>query len=163
DAMRCKAWTEEVQNLLIFAGLFSAVVTAFVIESYKFLSPDPNDAVIGLLFHIANGLNNTSPFPPSIDPEAIFTPFTQTASTIRINIFWFISLVLSLTTVLVGTIALQWLREHQSYIGYSGKEKLAILHMRKEAAEAWYLPQVFAALPLLLQAALILFLAGLID
>ncbi|KAF8188630.1 hypothetical protein BJ912DRAFT_389975 [Pholiota molesta] len=163
DTVRCTAWKEEVQNLLIFAGLFSAVVTTFVIESYTFLQPDPNAAIVGLLFQIANGLNATSSLPPSVNPEFILAPFTQTASAIRINVFWFISLILSLTTVLAGTIALQWLREHQSYVGYSGKEKLAILHMRKAAAEAWYLPQVFAALPLLLQAALVLFLAGLID
>ncbi|KAF8164666.1 hypothetical protein BJ912DRAFT_255527 [Pholiota molesta] len=163
DTLRCTAWKDEVQNLLIFAGLFSAVVTTFVVESYKLLLPDPNDTTNGLLFHIASGLNNTSPFPPSVSPESILTPFSQTPSAVRINVFWFISLILSLTTVLVGTIALQWLREHQSYSGYSSKEKLAMLHMRSEAIEAWYLPQVFATLPVLLQAALVLFLAGLID
>jgi hypothetical protein len=117
----------------------------------------------GLLFHIASGLNNTSPFPPSVSPESILAPFSRTPIAVRINVFWFISLILSLTTVLVGTIALQWLREHQFYGGYSSKEKLAMLHMRSEAIEAWYLPQVFATLPVLLQAALVLFLAGLID
>jgi hypothetical protein len=73
------------------------------------------------------------------------------------------SLILSLTTVLVGTIALQWLREHQSYPGVSPKETLAILHMRSESLEAWYVPQIFSTLPLLLQGALVLFFAGLID
>jgi hypothetical protein len=139
------------------------VVTTFVVESYKLLLPDPNATITGLLFHIASGLNNTSPFPPSVSPDSILIPFSQTPSAVRINVFWFISLILSLTTVLVGTIALQWLREHQSYGEYSSKEKLAMLHMRSEAIEAWYLPQVFATLPVLLQAALVLFLAGLID
>ncbi|KAF9484143.1 hypothetical protein BDN70DRAFT_770232, partial [Pholiota conissans] len=163
DTERCSAWKEEVQTLLIFAGLFSAVVTAFVIESYKFLQPDPNAAVVGLLFHIASSINNSSPFPPSVDPSSISTPFSQTSSSVRINIFWFLSLILSLTTVLVGTVSLQWLREHQSYGGFSAKEKIAILHMRTVALEVWWVPQIFAALPVLLQAALTLFLAGLID
>ena len=35
--------------------------------------------------------------------------------------------------------------------------------MRVEGLEAWYVPQIFAALPVLLQFALILFLVGLID
>ncbi|KAF9484152.1 hypothetical protein BDN70DRAFT_180815 [Pholiota conissans] len=150
--MRCNAWKDEVQNLLIFAGLFSAVVTAFVIESYKLLQPDTNDTIISLLSTIANGQNQT------VTPSSL--PFSQAPYSVRINVCWFISLILSPTTVLVGTIALQWLREHQLYVGYSGKEKLAILHMRREAAEAWFLPQVFAMLPLLLQAALVLFLIG---
>lgn len=139
------------------------MVTAFLIESYKFLQPDPNDAVIGLLFHIASGLNNSSPFPPSVNPASITTPFSQTSSSIRINVFWFISLILSLTSVLVGTISLQWLREHQSYTGFSSKEKLAIFHMRSEALEVWYVPQIFAVLPVLLQGAVALFLVGLIE
>ncbi|KAF8188633.1 hypothetical protein BJ912DRAFT_851078, partial [Pholiota molesta] len=50
DTTRCDAWKDEVSALLIFAGLFSAVVTAFVIESYKFLQPGPNDAVVGYSF-----------------------------------------------------------------------------------------------------------------
>jgi hypothetical protein len=152
--------------VLIFtgkAGLFSAVVTAFVIESYKFLQPSPNDAVVGLLFQIANSLKNTSSLPPSVDPASITTPFSPTSSAIRLNVFFFLSLILSLTTVLIGTISLQWLREHQSYPNLSPKEKAAILHMRSEALETWYVPVIFSALPLLLQGALVLFLAGLVD
>ncbi|KAF8160169.1 hypothetical protein BJ912DRAFT_865990 [Pholiota molesta] len=99
DTVRCDAWKDEVQNLLIFAGLFSAVVTAFVIESYKFLQPGLNDAVVGLLFQIANSLNNTSSFPPSVDPASISTPLSPTSSSIRLNVFFFLSLILSLTTV----------------------------------------------------------------
>ncbi|KAF9484146.1 hypothetical protein BDN70DRAFT_798223, partial [Pholiota conissans] len=163
DTARCDAWKDEVQNLLIFAGLFSAVVTAFVIESYKSLQPDPSDAVVGLLFHIANSLNGSSAFPPSVDPASISSPFSKTSSSVRINIFWFLSLILSLTTVLIGTIALQWLREHQEYTGSSAKEKIAILHMRSVALDVWRVPQIFTALPVLLQVALALFLAGLID
>jgi hypothetical protein len=53
------------------AGLFSAVVTTFIVESYKLLLPDPNAAMTALLFHIASGLNNISPFPPSVSPESI--------------------------------------------------------------------------------------------
>ncbi|KAF9484139.1 hypothetical protein BDN70DRAFT_798299, partial [Pholiota conissans] len=163
DTARCSVWKEEVQNLLIFAGLFSAVVTAFIVESYKFLQPDPNDTIIGLLFHIANSLNNTAPFPPSIDPVSIVTPFSRTSRSVRLNILWLLSLILSLTTVLIGTISLQWLRQHQSYPNFSAKEKVAILHMRLQALDEWYVPHIFAGLPLLLQGALALFLIGMID
>ncbi|KAF9484102.1 hypothetical protein BDN70DRAFT_196972 [Pholiota conissans] len=165
DKIQCDAWKDEVQNLLIFAGLFSAVVTAFVIESYKFLKPDPNDTIIRLLSQIANGPNATSTSPLSAGSSTTIqaASFAPVPSSVRINVFWFLSLILSLTTVLVGTIALQWLREHQSYPIFSPKESLAILHMRTQSLKAWYVPQIFAGLPLLLQGALILFLAGLID
>lgn len=140
------------------------MVTAFVIESYKFLQPDPNDVIISLLSEISNGLNTASSSNSSPrSPISTGTSFVQTPSSVRINVFWFISLILSLTTVLVGTISLQWLREHQSYPRLSPKESLAILHMRTESLKAWYVPQIFSALPLLLQGALVLFLAGLVD
>ncbi|KDR75477.1 hypothetical protein GALMADRAFT_68761, partial [Galerina marginata CBS 339.88] len=111
DKAQCDAWKDEVQNLLIFAGLFSAVVTAFVIDSYKGLKADPNDKMIDLLSRIAtrveNPLNTTATLPP------VEIPFSPPSFVIRLNTFWFLSLVLSLSTVLLGIISLQWLREHQ--------------------------------------------------
>ncbi|EJD44327.1 hypothetical protein AURDEDRAFT_20625, partial [Auricularia subglabra TFB-10046 SS5] len=35
DAELCKAYREEIDTLLVFAGLFSAVVTGFTTESYQ--------------------------------------------------------------------------------------------------------------------------------
>ncbi|KDR71743.1 hypothetical protein GALMADRAFT_143541 [Galerina marginata CBS 339.88] len=163
DKIKCNGWKEEVQNLLIFAGLFSAVVTAFVVESYKSLRQDPNDAIVGLLSHIASRLDNlqlNETAAPLSFPSSSFTP---TPSSIRVNIFWFLSLILSLTTVLVGIVSLQWLREYQSYPGLSPKDTHAIFRMRSEGMDRWYVWNVFVALPLLLQAALVLFLGGIID
>ncbi|KAH9474543.1 hypothetical protein JR316_0013005 [Psilocybe cubensis] len=162
EKLRCDAWKDEVQNLLIFAGLFSAVVTTFLVESYKDLQPDPNDTVITLLAHIAARLDNDT----VITKTSLSSndPFVPAASTVRVNVFWFISLVLSLTTVLVGIISLQWLREYQSYSNLSNpREMYAIFHMRKDGLDRWRVDRVFTAMPLLLQSALVLFLGGLID
>ncbi|KIM36337.1 hypothetical protein M413DRAFT_33824, partial [Hebeloma cylindrosporum] len=100
-------WTEEVQNLLIFAGLFSAVVTSFVVESSKDLQPDSNTL---LLSHIATLIDNATKGTVSNVPQIQFSP---SPSSYRINALWFASLVLSLATVLVGIVSLQWIREHQ--------------------------------------------------
>jgi len=35
------------------AGLFSATVTAFIIESYKNLKPDPGEMAVAILLHIS--------------------------------------------------------------------------------------------------------------
>ncbi|KDR83165.1 hypothetical protein GALMADRAFT_238997 [Galerina marginata CBS 339.88] len=164
DKRQCDAWKEEVQNLLIFAGLFSAVVTAFIVESYKTLKPDPNDNIISLLSVIANRLDNntlsTSILP---SPVGIRSSFSPTMSAIRINNFWFISLVLSLATVLFGIISLQWIREHQNYPNLPPKESFALFNLRSDGLKRWHIPKIFTTLPLLLQSALILFLAGIVD
>ena len=139
------------------AGLFSAVVTSFVVDSSKDLQLDPNTI---LLSHIASLIGNTTDGTVTNIPQIRLSP---SPSSYRINAVWFASLVLSLTTVLVGIVSLQWIREHQRYSGLSPQEKFSIFCMRKEALEAWYVPQIFAGLPLLLQGALALYLAGLVD
>ncbi|KAF4618838.1 hypothetical protein D9613_009698 [Agrocybe pediades] len=161
---QCDAWKEEVQNLLIFAGLFSAVVTAFVIESYKSLQVDPQDTMVSLLSNILVRLENgTATATPTPNLPSGQVPFVPDKSAERINSFWFISLVLSLATALIGIISLQWLREYQSYANFNSEETFALFNMRKDGFERWHVPKVFAALPLLLQGALVLFLAGMVD
>ncbi|KAF4618840.1 hypothetical protein D9613_009696 [Agrocybe pediades] len=164
ERAQCDAWKEEVQNLLIFAGLFSAVVTAFVIESYKTLQVDPQDTMVSLLSQMLVRMENgtaigSPPAPTLFNPP----PFVPNRSAERINIFWFISLIFSLATALIGIISLQWLREYQSYANFNSEETLIIFNMRKDGFEKWHVSKVFAALPLLLQAALVLFLAGMVD
>ncbi|KDR83150.1 hypothetical protein GALMADRAFT_58130, partial [Galerina marginata CBS 339.88] len=164
DEAQCNVWKEEVQNLLIFAGLFSAVVTAFIIESYKTLKPDPNDTIISLLSIIANRLDNTTtPIPILLSSTGPGSHSSPAASSIRINNFWFISLVLSLATVLTGTISLQWIREHQNYPNLTPRDSYALFNMRAEGLKKWHIPKIFTALPLLLQSALVLFFVGIID
>ena len=83
---------------------------------------------------------------------------------VRVNTYWFLSLILSLITVLVGIVSLQWLREFQRYPrNLSSRKILAMRTMRSEAFHDWFVPEIFAGLPLLLQLALILFFVGLAD
>ncbi|KAF9552480.1 hypothetical protein CPC08DRAFT_646840, partial [Agrocybe pediades] len=98
DKVQCNAWKDEVQNLLIFAGLFSAVVTSFVVQSYQSLSPDSGDLSVMLLARIA--LSSTETRNATLDDDiarSLLKIFPATASNLRVNTFWFLSLVLSLT------------------------------------------------------------------
>ncbi|CAA7269854.1 unnamed protein product [Cyclocybe aegerita] len=162
DRAQCKIWEDEVQNILIFASLFSAVVTAFIVESYKNLKPDPNDATVVLLTRIVERLDSvingsTLSFTPD-EP----VPFSPTS--ISVNVFWILSLVVSLTTVLIGIVASQWLREHQLRPEhFSAQERFALLSMRTEMIEKWRIPAFFLSLPVLLELALVLFFLGLAE
>ncbi|KAI0749743.1 hypothetical protein C8Q80DRAFT_1269568 [Daedaleopsis nitida] len=55
DEAMIRGWKEEIDTLLVFAGLFSAVVTAFNIEAYKLLQ-DPSDITAQLLQQILQQL-----------------------------------------------------------------------------------------------------------
>ncbi|TFK36508.1 hypothetical protein BDQ12DRAFT_242723 [Crucibulum laeve] len=169
DRDMCDAWTDEIEKLLIFAGLFSAAVTAFVVDSYKNLqeAPDAQDIMVQLLTRITaqldiiNGYNTTAVV---ASWPLTFTNNIPTGSVVRINIFWFLSLVLSLATVLIGTLCLQWLREYQRDPSlWQHKDSIGLRHIRFSGLRSWRIPTIMATLPLLLQAALVLFLAGIVD
>ncbi|KAJ2914557.1 hypothetical protein MD484_g5861, partial [Candolleomyces efflorescens] len=162
DDEMCRGWREEIDTLLVFAGLFSAAVTAFTVESYRWLRSDPEEATVQLLSIISAQLNasaNAASPPYKFDP----TNFAPTPSELRVNIFWFTSLTLSLTAVLVGILCKQWLREYQRYEGLAPKEAFPVRQMRYEGLLNWHVPKFLSFLPLLLQAALLIFFAGLLD
>jgi len=136
------------------------VVTAFLVESYKNLKENPNETAAILLARIATRLENTN-ISSTTFPAQEFSP---THSDIRVNTFWFLSLVLSLTTVLVRIVSLQWLREHQMYPeDFSAEQTFTLLHMRTEMFQKWCVAAFFMALPVLLQVALLLFFVGLAE
>ncbi|KAH9851899.1 hypothetical protein C2E23DRAFT_828079 [Lenzites betulinus] len=163
DQHLVQGWKEDVDSLLIFAGLFSAVVTPFNIESYKFLQEDPEETSAALLGRILAQLgtqSGTSPQPSFMNSSNSFSP---TSRSIRINILWFSSLVLSLVSASVGILTKQWLREYTRNAASSPRENARIRQLRHEEFVRWKIPLTIALLPVLLQISLALFFAGLLD
>ncbi|ESK80906.1 hypothetical protein Moror_1331 [Moniliophthora roreri MCA 2997] len=153
-----KNYKEDIDTQLVFAGLFSAVVTAFLIESYQWLSEDPADATVALLMQISAQLNASQSIP------AERPPFEADIFSIRVNCFWFLSLILSLTSALFGLLCKQWLREHQRDTQTrTPGEELALRQLRRESFEKWGVSSFLSALPILLEVALMLFFAGVLD
>ncbi|KAJ7188998.1 hypothetical protein C8R46DRAFT_866076, partial [Mycena filopes] len=56
DKALVESWRGNMDGMLIFAGLFSASLTAFIIESYKTLTPDSGDTTAALLKQISEQL-----------------------------------------------------------------------------------------------------------
>ncbi|KAK7470176.1 hypothetical protein VKT23_001614 [Stygiomarasmius scandens] len=161
DDEMCRGWKEDIDTLLVFAGLFSASSTAFLIESYHWLQDDPGDLTVVLLHQISSQLANATAMPsPSFTPQL----FSESPAAVRINTVWFLSLLLSLSTVSLGILCKQWLREHRRDTPTSSpKETLELRQIRSESFEKWGIPLLLAAMPLILQLALVLFFAGVID
>lgn len=96
-----------------------------------------------------------SPMPPDGLAAAANTSTLPSA-------LWFLSLVLSLSTSAVGIVALQWLREHERpYGGIEPQIAVSLHRMQAKSLDEWFVPQIFAILPMALQTALVLFLIGL--
>ncbi|KAJ7791266.1 hypothetical protein B0H13DRAFT_1675981, partial [Mycena leptocephala] len=89
DKSLVESWKNDMEGMLIFAGLVSASLTAFLTESYKTLTPNSGDQTVKLLAHISQQLasgSNSTAFP--ISSPVAFTPST---TSLICNALWFIS------------------------------------------------------------------------
>ena len=95
-------------------GLFSTTVAAFIIESYKQLSPDSGVTTNALLTQISQQLVNISSGTPLASVAVQSSqPFKPTASAVRVNVLWFLSLAISLNCALSATLMQQWARQYR--------------------------------------------------
>ncbi|KAH9066455.1 hypothetical protein EDB87DRAFT_1543932, partial [Lactarius vividus] len=82
-----ESWKGDAEGILVFTGLFSATVAAFIIESYQNLSPKSGDTTNALLTQISQQLVNISNGTPLTSVAAqISQPFKPTASAVRVNV-----------------------------------------------------------------------------
>jgi len=88
--------------------------------------------------------------------------FTPTTSNVYINALYFISLTLALCVSSVCILGKQWIREYEKDISASAREAVRVRQARFDSLEAWKVPQIMAALPVILLAALLLFFSGLL-
>lgn len=188
DDKMVEGWKDELSNLLIFvrhfclfcailtahsivttqAGLFSAVVTAFSVQSYSLLQPNPVDRSVKILEQISLQLSSLSVNAGFINSTMSAIPtipspkFEATTSAVAINILWFLSLTLALMASLFAILAQQWVRHYTDIPLVTGSERARIRQNRFEALDRWFVPQIIANLAVLLQAALFVFFTGLV-
>ncbi|KAK7019577.1 hypothetical protein R3P38DRAFT_2536711 [Favolaschia claudopus] len=154
-----------MEGMLIFAGLFSAVLTAFLIESYKTLNPDPEDLTVRLLTRIseqivasANGNASNIPQPLELNDSG------PTRLALACNALWFLSLGLSLSCALIATLLEQWAREflHRTDIHSAPVIRARIFSFLYYGLRRFNMHAIVDIMPLLLHLSLLLFYAGLI-
>ena len=156
---------------LLQAGLFSAVLTAFIVESYQLLQPSSTDATLAVLHQISHQVASFTINPtfvnstyPSRLLDDVQSPFSAPASAIWINTLWFASLVCSLAAASIALIVKQWLREAMMGLWRTGtsRETARLRQRRLNGLVKWRVGSIVATLPILLQLALILFLIGMV-
>ena len=155
------------------AGLFSAALTAFVVDSKQNLKSSPADETVYYLRQHSTILSQISIQLSSIAPQVSipssppppFPVFNPSASDVRVNGFWFMSLVFSLLAALLAILVQQWVRNYMHVFQRYG-DPLKSARLRQylyEGCEGWYMPRVAEAVPGFLHISLFLFFAGLGD
>ncbi|KAL1664667.1 hypothetical protein GGF50DRAFT_54385 [Schizophyllum commune] len=150
--------------LLVFAGLFSAVVTTFVAQSSQALSPDYAQITASLMYELVQIQRvATSGTPPDVpmSPLSFGSRTTQTTD-LWVNGLWLTSLTFALLTALVSVLAKQWIQHYSSLFGRSPRIRAHLRQYRFEGFERWKVRAIIGFLPVLLTVALLLFFAGLI-
>lgn len=138
------------------------MVTAFVVESYKSLQRQQDDAATQILIQISaqlanltsnGGISDSTNIPPQ--------QFTPPRYYTEINVMWTLSLIISLTTASMGILLKQWFHEYMARDTHDPKEQVKIRLFRNIGMSRWRVFEVTAFLPLFLQLALLLFFTGL--
>ena len=121
---------------------------------------------VALLAQISKQVSSIAPqvsIPPTLPPQ--YPTFNPKPSDVRVNVFWFMSLVFSLFAALLATLVQQWVRDYMHvFQRYSNPLKSARLReYLYEGVEGWYMPLLAESVPGLVHVSLILFFIGLGD
>ncbi|KAJ7616151.1 hypothetical protein DFH06DRAFT_1307142 [Mycena polygramma] len=157
-----ESWKSDMEGMLIFAGLFSVSLTAFLIESYKTLNPDSGETTVLLLAQISQQLAASADGTAFHIPPAV--PFTPPRSSLVCNTLWFISLGLSLTCALIATLLEQWARDflHRADMRSAPVVRARVFSFLYYGLKRFKMHAVVEIIPLLLHMSLFLFFVGLV-
>ncbi|KAJ7611147.1 hypothetical protein B0H17DRAFT_874938, partial [Mycena rosella] len=159
---RVERWRSGLDALLVFLGLFSAIVTAFLVDSLAGLAEDKvartnelvanlTDVVIALSGKPATALDITYP-----------TVFRPDSSDVRVNAFWSLSLTFSLSIAALAVGCRGFLNMITWSERKKASERLADIWARWNAADRVLRPAI-EALPQLLIIPVFLFIVGILD
>ncbi|KAH9036528.1 hypothetical protein EDB85DRAFT_2288247 [Lactarius pseudohatsudake] len=172
DEARIQTLKDDMDSVLIFAGLFSAALTSFLVDKIHDLQPDPAQQMVfyqqqnvALLVQISQQVSAIAPQVPISSTPLPTHVFNLNPSDVRVNAFWFMSLVFSISAALLATLVQQWVRDYMHvFQRYSNPLKSARLRQYLyEGAEGWYMPVVAESIPGLVHVSLFLFFVGLGD
>ncbi|CEL60170.1 hypothetical protein RSOLAG1IB_12315 [Rhizoctonia solani AG-1 IB] len=164
-AQDARVWKTSLDVTLIFAALFTAICTAFVIESSKSLKEDPPERSADRLNQMADILlviANVKP-PSELNVTQITSPepFSPRRIDLCVNALWFFSLILSASVSLFAMLAKEW-----CYLFMSGRigdswSQTKKRQSRSDGVEKWKMENFVVFLPSLIHLAFLSFAVGL--
>ncbi|KAF5361512.1 hypothetical protein D9758_006138 [Tetrapyrgos nigripes] len=165
DHEMLRGFRDTLDALLVFAALFSAVVTTFVVSTSESFQPDYTLATARLmveqnqLLRAAGNITALDSVPRTfvdLDSADVST------SVLWINGLFFASLSLSLATALLSVLVKQWLQAYSSSLpSGNARDRAKIRQFRYLGLVQWKVPEIIGILPLILHASLALFMVGL--
>ncbi|EJT98693.1 hypothetical protein DACRYDRAFT_24282 [Dacryopinax primogenitus] len=165
DMKLAKDWNEDMDVLLIFAGLFSAVVTSFLSQNAISNLQTPYDqytAAIALQQLSGVSVQLTGDCSNSIDQQFNSSCFQINWQDQMVNGFWFAALTFSLSAALLAMLSKTWIREYSSGLAAVPYDQARQRQYRFTGQKTWKFGAVLNSLLTLLHISVFLFFAGLI-
>ncbi|KAG1851448.1 hypothetical protein DFJ58DRAFT_661599, partial [Suillus subalutaceus] len=158
DGEFLERYTGDMDIVLVFSGLFSAVSTSFIVAMESGLSPNPSDttnALLTQLVYIGFG-NFTAAGSTPADPASTWS---ASAPALRIQMIAYASLSMSLLAAFGAVLGKQWLGYYKSNrYGRGSQEERGKRRQEKfDGLITWYFDAVVQSFPVLLQISLLLF------
>ncbi|KAF7353749.1 hypothetical protein MVEN_01060300 [Mycena venus] len=148
-----RKYGNDLDTSLIFAGLFSAVTSAFIIQIQPEFQPDPTQALLTILVQNMTG----TAVPGQASPQAGPATIIVVAQSLLYS-----SLFSTLLSALLAMLAKQWLLHYDS-VGKRGTiEERGLERQRKlDGLHRWKFDPIMQLFPLLLQLSFFLFATAL--
>ncbi|KAF9789594.1 hypothetical protein BJ322DRAFT_1119443, partial [Thelephora terrestris] len=144
---------EDLNTSLIFAGLFSAVSSAFIIDVQSNLQPDPNEMTAAYMRILIHNMNNS--LFPDADPSS--TTWTgPPPEIVTVQSLLYSSLATSLFAAFIAMLGKQWVNRFLRKNGGSAAEKSRDRQRKLDGFKKWHFQLVIESLPVMLQFALLL-------
>ncbi|KAJ7730605.1 hypothetical protein DFH07DRAFT_756233, partial [Mycena maculata] len=164
DSIQPKAegWRSGLDALLVFLGLFSGIITAFIIPSLLSLQPDEmarTNEILTNMTTIIIAISGQTAADMNLTQSTIFVP---EASDVRFNFYLTLSLIISLSIAALAISCRGFLNLVSSSNHSKAVERLTDIRTRWKAAERSLGPAI-ESLPQLLIIPVLLFILGLLD
>ncbi|KAF9804972.1 hypothetical protein IEO21_09261 [Rhodonia placenta] len=165
---RMERWKDDINYLLLYAGLFSTALTGFIVPFYEFQAQavDPTVQALALIAMQLNVIafsvghtDLTQQLPSPILPP----PAAPAGRPLVTGILWTIALILSLGSGAIAIIVSQWLHHHVNRGASLDRQSARLWYFRYCGFKMWHVESIINVLPFMLQSAMILFLVGLIE
>ncbi|KAH9029933.1 hypothetical protein EDB85DRAFT_1866872, partial [Lactarius pseudohatsudake] len=127
-----------------FAGLFAAVLTSFLVDSLENLQPDPvqqsvyyHQESVAMVARISQQIASIAPqvSVPSTPPSP-YPPFYPSIKDIRVNAYWLLGLVCSLSAALFAALVQQWVRSYPTIRSPSEASAVSTFFFRRRQINA---------------------------
>ncbi|KAJ6589733.1 hypothetical protein B0H19DRAFT_1104590 [Mycena capillaripes] len=159
---KAEGWRSGLDALLVFLGLFSAIVTAFIVPSLATLKQDEVARTNELLLNLTNIVISISAVNASHLNLVVPPVFAPASDDVRFNVYLTLSLIISLS---IGALAIAC-RGFLNQVSWShhnkAAERLTDIRIRWKSAEKILGPAI-ESLHQLLIIPVLLFIVGLVD